>query len=184
MRAFVFTDRSLARHAGRFVWLSVNIDNTANSAFLVKFPVTGTPTLMVIDPKNETVALRYLGSATAPQLETLLRDGAGIVRGTRLAAADEAITRADRLATQKQPAEAAKAYEEAMRLPRSDGRDLGGRPRCSSPHCGIPAIMSAARRALSNSIPGSVEPRLELTSPRRDCYARSVSLTCRRSAPT
>ncbi|HEX9491845.1 MAG TPA: thiol reductase thioredoxin, partial [Thermoanaerobaculia bacterium] len=79
MRAFVFTDSSLARHAGQFVWLAVDIDDPANSAFLVKFPVTGTPTLMVIDPRTETVALRYVGSASVPQLEQLFRDGADLV---------------------------------------------------------------------------------------------------------
>jgi tetratricopeptide (TPR) repeat protein len=90
MRAFVLTDRSLARYAGRFVWLAIDIDNSANSAFLVKFPVTGTPTLMVIDPKSEALALRYLGSASVPQLELILRDGAGAVRGKQISAGIDA----------------------------------------------------------------------------------------------
>jgi len=114
MRAFVFTDSSLARHAGQFVWLAVDIDDAANSAFLVKFPVTGTPTLMVIDPRTETVALRYLGSASVPQLVQLFRDGAGLVRGKQLSVADEALNRADRLENANQPAEAIKACEEAI----------------------------------------------------------------------
>ena len=90
MRAFVFSDRSLARHAGQFVWLAVDIDNLANSAFLTKFPVSGTPTLMVIDPKTETAVLRYLGSASVLQLEQLFRDGAGAVRGKTLSEGVEA----------------------------------------------------------------------------------------------
>jgi len=90
MRAFVFPDRSLARHAGQFVWLAIDIDNTANSSFLVKFPVTGTPTLMVIDPQTEAAVLRYVGSASVPQLEQLLRDGAEATRGKPLSAGVEA----------------------------------------------------------------------------------------------
>jgi len=113
MRAFVFTDGSLARHAGQFVWLAVDIDDTANSPFLVKFPVTGTPTLMVIDPRTETVALRYLGSASVPQLEQLFRDGAGLVRGKQLSVADEALNHADRLENANQPG-AVEACEEAI----------------------------------------------------------------------
>ncbi len=114
MRAFVFTDSSLARHAGQFVWLAIDIDDPANSAFLVKFPVTGTPTLMIIDPKAETIALRHIGSASAPELEQLLRDGAALVLGKQLSSADEALNRADRLENANQPAEAVKAFEEAI----------------------------------------------------------------------
>ena len=114
MRAFVLTDSSLARHAGQFVWLAVDIDDAANSTFLVKFPVTGTPTLMVIDPRTETVALRYVGSASVPQLEQLFRDGADLVRGKQLSVADEALNRADRLQNANQTAEAIKACEEAI----------------------------------------------------------------------
>ena len=104
MRAFVFTDSSLTRHAGQFVWLAINIENSVNAPFLLKFPVGGLPTLMIIDPKSETMTLRYQGSATVLELEKLLSDGSRIVRGKP----DEAIMRADRLAS-KQPAEAAKA---------------------------------------------------------------------------
>jgi tetratricopeptide repeat protein len=113
MRAFVFTDSSLARYAGQFVWLAIDIENSANSSFLVKFPIRALPMLMVVDPKSEMVALRYDGSPTLPQLKQLLKDGAGIVRGTH-GTADEAIARADRLAAGKQPAEAVKAYEQAI----------------------------------------------------------------------
>ena len=114
MRAFVFTDTSLARHAGQFVWLALDIDDAANSQFLVKFPVTGTPTLIVIDPKSESVALRYLGGASVPQIEQLLHDGEALVRGKQLSGADEALERADRLENANQSAQAAEACEEAI----------------------------------------------------------------------
>ncbi len=113
MRAFVFTDKALERYAGRFVWLAIDTENSANSAFLTKYPISVWPTLLIIDPKKEVVALRYAGGATVPQLEKLLRDGERVVRGTK-SKADQAIARGDRLANEGKDAEAAKAYDEAI----------------------------------------------------------------------
>jgi tetratricopeptide (TPR) repeat protein len=113
MRAYVFTDASLARYAGRFVWLSVDTENSANAAFLRKFPISVWPTLLVIEPKKEAIAMRYAGGATVQQLTKLLNDSEKIVKGTT-SAHDEAIARADRLAGSGKYAEAAEAYEEAI----------------------------------------------------------------------
>src|SRR5919204_3380312 len=99
MRAFVFTDKALARYAGQFVWLAIDTEDSKNAAFLKKYPISVWPTLLVVDPKKEAVALRYAGGATVPQLTKLLNDGARVVRGTK-SKADEAIARADRLANE------------------------------------------------------------------------------------
>src|SRR5947208_15467059 len=96
MRAFVFTDKALERYAGQFVWLAIDTENSANANFLTKYPIYVWPTLMILDPKNESVALRYGGGANLPQLTKLLSDGAKIVRGAS-SKADEAIARGDRL---------------------------------------------------------------------------------------
>src|SRR5438445_1506412 len=113
MRAFVFTDASLARYAGQFVWLGVNIDDSANSAFLTKFKIGALPMLLIIDPTTEAIALRYDGGPTLPQFKKLLADGAGIVNGAR-SAADEAIARGDQMMIAKHEPEAVDAYEEAI----------------------------------------------------------------------
>lgn len=113
MRAFVFTDAALARYAGRFVWLSVDTEDAANVAFLKKYPINVWPTLLVVDPKKESVALRYAGGATVQQLTKLLSDGEKIVKGTTTPA-DEAIARGDSLTGSQKYEEAAKAYEEAI----------------------------------------------------------------------
>jgi tetratricopeptide (TPR) repeat protein len=113
MKAYVFTDAQLERYAGRFVWLAVDTENAKNTAFLKKYPVNVWPTLLVLDPKKEAVALRYTGGATVPQLKKLLDDGDKLFRGAA-GKAEEAVSRGDRLETDGKHAEAAKAYEEAL----------------------------------------------------------------------
>src|SRR5690242_6978644 len=125
MRAFVFTDAKLERHAGRFVWLSMNTEETSAGPFLEKFPVDGWPTFFVIDPNTEKVALKWPGAATVPQLERLLDDGERAVKGAakgpdaQLAALDLAYGQGK--------------YEEAARLgaklAASAPKNWPGRPR-------------------------------------------------------
>lgn len=108
MRAFVFTDAKLERHAGRFVWLSMNTEETSAGPFLEKYPVDSWPSFFIIDPKTERVALKWPGSATVPQLERLLDDGERALKGAakgpdaQLAAEDQAFAQG--------------RYEEAARL--------------------------------------------------------------------
>ena len=115
MRAFVFTDPSLRRHAGQFVWLSINTERAENAAFQAKFPVQAWPSFFIIDPRKEAVAIRWVGGATVPQLEKLLADGRRSVHpSTR--GVSEALARADQLYGDGRNAEAAEAYREALRL--------------------------------------------------------------------
>jgi len=108
MRAFVFTDAKLERHAGRFVWLSMNTEEAGAGPFLEKFPVDGWPSFFIIDSKTEKVALKWPGSATVPQLERLLDDGARALKG--------AATGPDAQLAAEDAAFAAGQHEEAARL--------------------------------------------------------------------
>lgn len=110
MRAFVFTDKALERYAGRFVWLSVDTENSKNADFLKKYPINVWPTLLVVDPVKERVALRYAGGATVGQLSKLLDQAQS---KTKLPS-DEALGRADRFANEGKNAEAAKEYDAAL----------------------------------------------------------------------
>lgn len=115
MRAYVYTDKSLERYAGRFVWLSVNTEDAKNAAFLAKHKIPALPTLFVIDPKSESVALRYVGGATVPQLRKLLEDAEGTYKAKSLNAADSLLAKGDKLAGEGKNPEALKAYEESLR---------------------------------------------------------------------
>jgi tetratricopeptide (TPR) repeat protein len=114
MRAFVFTDKALDRYAGRFVWLSIDTEKAKNAKFLTKFPIGVWPTLLVIDPKSENVALRYVGGANVNQLTKLLDDGTRVVAAKAPVTADTLLGNADRLAAQNKNAEASKLYEQAL----------------------------------------------------------------------
>ncbi|QRK10167.1 thioredoxin family protein [Archangium violaceum] len=81
MKAYVFTDAALAKHAGRFVWLEINTDLPGNAVFQEKYPVESWPTFFIIDPKEEKALVRFAGSATVPQLEKLFEDGERAFRG-------------------------------------------------------------------------------------------------------
>ena len=74
MRAFVLADPALASHAGQFVWLDLNTDRTENEAVLQKHEADALPTFLVVDPSDEKVVLRWVGSFTVPQAEAFLEE--------------------------------------------------------------------------------------------------------------
>jgi tetratricopeptide (TPR) repeat protein len=114
MKAYVYTDKSLERYAGRFVWLAINTEDAANAAFLKKYPIPALPTLLVLDAKHDQVTLRYVGGATVPQVTKLLDEAEQSYRARLRSAADAALVKGDRLAAAGKTAEAAKAFEEAL----------------------------------------------------------------------
>ncbi len=115
MRAFVFTDKALTKHAGQFVWLSIDTEKAANAAFTRKYPIRVWPSLLVIDPEKETIALRWAGGATVGQLEKFFAQGDRALRGGRKGA-EAALARADALYGAGNYAEAVGAYRDALKL--------------------------------------------------------------------
>jgi tetratricopeptide (TPR) repeat protein len=122
MRAFVFTNRALQRHAGQFVWLSLDVEKAENAPHKKRYGIDVLPTFLVLEPAEGKAALRWVGGATVPQLQRILADGQAAVRGTGRAA-EEALARADRLYAEGDYAKAAAAYREGLgRLPPSSSR--------------------------------------------------------------
>lgn len=125
MKANVYTDANLERYAGRFVWLSINTEEAKNAAFLKRYPIPALPTLLVLDPRRDEVALRYVGGATTSQLRKLLDESERTVRARALSVADTLLGKADRLASDGKHAEAAKAYDEAIAASPRSWKNLG-----------------------------------------------------------
>ncbi len=113
MRAFVFTDRALERHAGRFVWLSIDAEKKQNAGFLEKHPILGFPTFLVIDAEKEEAVFRWLGGASASQLEVLLDDAERALHPAG-SGPDAALAEADRLLGTGSGAEAARLYRDTL----------------------------------------------------------------------
>jgi len=84
MRASL-TDASLARYAGRFVWLELDFDRPANRDFLARHRVTYTPSLFILDPHDDRTIAKQLGGLTLAELESFLDRGAAQDREGRLA---------------------------------------------------------------------------------------------------
>jgi len=113
MRAYVFTDKALARHAGQFVWLSIDTEKPGNASFLTKFPVEAWPSYFVLDASSEKVALRWVGGATVGQVVKILDDGRQAVNG-REKGVDEILARADRAYGEGKNADAVRDYRAAL----------------------------------------------------------------------
>ncbi|MEO8349218.1 MAG: thiol reductase thioredoxin, partial [Acidobacteriota bacterium] len=80
MKAYVFTDKALGRYAGQFVWLSLDVEKAENAPYKKKYGVDALPTFLVLDPKTEKVALRWVGGASVPQLVRILADATAAVK--------------------------------------------------------------------------------------------------------
>jgi tetratricopeptide (TPR) repeat protein len=109
-------DPSLARHAGRFVWLELDIDRPVNQAFVVRHNVMSTPTLLILDPSGEKVTATHFGGLTLEELGPFLDRGERGARGRVTERPDAALLRGDGLMGRGRPADAVAAYREALRL--------------------------------------------------------------------
>jgi thioredoxin-like negative regulator of GroEL len=100
MKSFVLTDPSLAPRSGEFVWFMMDVENPKNAALKDKFPTNALPTFYVVDPKDESIARRWVGGMTIAQLQGFLDDGKSAAQGKgagngQLAQADALYGKAD-----------------------------------------------------------------------------------------
>jgi len=126
MRATVLKDPALVKSAGRFVWLEIDTEKAENAPFLEKFPVEVWPTFLVVDPATQKPALKWLGTATAQDLERLLADGERAVKGMEGEAPAALLARADRANAAGEVGRAVELWREALAR---GGPGWGRRPR-------------------------------------------------------
>jgi len=116
MRAYVWTDKALTRHAGRFVWLSLDFEKGKNAPARKQLGIRAFPTLYVVDPSDGHVAIRWLGAASLAQLERLFDDGELAVKGGAKGPALEALIAADRAYGAERYGEACNEYRRTLAL--------------------------------------------------------------------
>jgi len=80
MRATVLTDATLAKQAGRFVWLSIDTEDGKNAAFLERYPWEAVPMFEVLDAKTGNVAYSWIGAVDAPELVRRFDEAEGAFR--------------------------------------------------------------------------------------------------------
>lgn len=127
MRAYVWTDKALTRHAGRFVWLSLDMEKAQNAAARKQLGIGAFPTFYVVDPSDGHVAIRWLGGASLPQLERLFDDGELAVNGGPQGPALQALVAADRAYGAEKFADACNGYRAALAAAEAN---WPGRGRC------------------------------------------------------
>jgi tetratricopeptide (TPR) repeat protein/thiol-disulfide isomerase/thioredoxin len=74
MKQFVLPDPALQPLANSYVWLSIDSERRSNAPFLERFASRSLPTLWVIDPREQTPLLKWIGAATAGELRGVLDD--------------------------------------------------------------------------------------------------------------
>jgi tetratricopeptide (TPR) repeat protein len=82
---------------------------------MTKYGASATPTFFIIDQQDEHVTAMQTGAMSLPELTQFLDRGASGAFAKKQTPADAALKRGDELLAQ-QPADAAKAYQEALRL--------------------------------------------------------------------
>jgi tetratricopeptide (TPR) repeat protein len=113
MKAFVLTDPSLTPRAGEFVWFLMDVENPKNAALKAKIPAEALPTFFVVNPKDESIARRWVGGMTIAQLHGFLDDGRQAVAAANAApagAGETPLAKADRLYANADYKAAADAY--------------------------------------------------------------------------
>ena len=172
MRATVLRDARLLKQAGRFVWLSVDTEDPRNGAFLERFPVDVWPTFLVVDPRQERPVRRWVGAATAPQLEELL---AGVGRPPQ-GGAGAALAEADRAYAAGRMEEAVAGYRRALAAAQ---RGWARRPRA------VEALVTAEQAAGRNEPCANVAREEAPRLPRGVSFARVAvgGLACALGAP-
>jgi hypothetical protein len=107
-------DPTLARQAGRFVWLELNFDRPGNRQFFARHQVRFTPSLFVLDPADERALACHFGGMPAGELVQFLDQGARGYARAGGSAADSLLARGDaQLGAGRMP-EAAAAYRAAL----------------------------------------------------------------------
>ena len=118
MKHFVFSDPALSRFSDQVVFASVDTDRDENADFVQKYAIDVWPTLFVLEAKKGEVLGYWPGSASLREVEKLLSDALAVAEEQSSVAPGTPLARllaGKRAQAHQKYAEAAKAYEQAVR---------------------------------------------------------------------
>lgn len=114
LRAYVLEDpQFVARFGSKFVFAAIDTEKDRNAAFVAAHPIEAWPTLLVVDPRDGSTLLRWLGAATLEELAVLLDDAATVHAGGA-SGASATLAQASRLVADGKRAEARKVLEAGL----------------------------------------------------------------------
>ncbi len=123
MQRYVFADPGMRGAKDAAIYVAIDQELPRNRAFVTRFPVEGLPTFLLLDPRDESVAARWLGSGTVADLRGFIEQGALSMGGD--AGSPRQLARAgDKAQLQGDYVGASVAYEQAVAR-----SDLGDRFR-------------------------------------------------------
>src|SRR5712692_6852313 len=76
MQRYVLSDPGMKPVADCVVWLSIETEAEKNKPVVEKYPLDGWPTFLLVDPGNEQVIGRWLGSGSVKDMRGFVEDGA------------------------------------------------------------------------------------------------------------
>jgi thioredoxin-like negative regulator of GroEL len=121
MRAYVFTDPAVAPLAERAVWLALDVEKPQNAKARAAYPARALPTFFVVDPKDGSVATRWVGGMTVDQLTRFVADGEAALAATASPGeASSPLAKAERAYAAADYATAAGAFVDALATPPAD----------------------------------------------------------------
>jgi thiol-disulfide isomerase/thioredoxin len=122
MQRFVLADPGMKPVAEAVVWSSIETERERNKAVVEKYPVDAWPTFLIVDPDNETVLGRFLGSGTVQDLRAFVQDGVRAYqeKGKPADPAWAAQREADAARNRGDLAASAAAYGKAVQLSKAD----------------------------------------------------------------
>jgi hypothetical protein len=168
------SDPSLARQAGRFVWLELNYDDEGNQPFLARHGIAWTPVLLVLDPADERVTATHVGGMSVAELQRFLEQGERGFASKEEDGARAAASRGDDAVGRGHLAEGVEAYREALRL---GGHRWAGRGQVTDALVGALLVQRDDRTCAETA--AEEAPAL----PRGESFARvgHVGLSCANS---
>lgn len=81
MQRYVMSDPALKPLADEVVWASIETETEKNKPVVEMYPLDGWPTFLLIDPENEKVIGRFLGSGSVQDIRQFVQNGVRDYRG-------------------------------------------------------------------------------------------------------
>jgi len=75
MQRFVLSDPGMKPVADQVVWASIETETEKNKPIVDKYPLDAWPTFLIVDPENEKILGRFLGSASVQEIRGFVQEG-------------------------------------------------------------------------------------------------------------